>query len=122
MILAILAAVALTGPCIATDGDTIVCGSERIRLTAIDAPEMPGHCRKGRDCVPGDPFASKRAMAGYLTQPLTIERIGTDRYGRTVADVFSAGQSVSCLQLASGHARYWPKYDHGQRIAKECGE
>lgn len=120
MILLFLAAVALAGPCTATDGDTIRCGAERIRLTAIDAPEMPGHCRKGRDCTPGDPFASKAAMAADLDGVLIIERLGTDRYGRTVADVFVNGRSLSCLQLAGGYARYWERYDQGGRIKREC--
>jgi len=122
MILLFLAAVALAGPCTATDGDTIRCGSERIRLTAIDAPEMPGHCRQGRDCAPGDPFASRDAIKSILSgATASIERLGVDRYGRTVADVYVAGKSLSCLQLSAGHARYWAKYDQGQRIAKECG-
>lgn len=37
------------------DGDTLRCGSTRIRLSSIDAPELPGHCRPGRECTPGDP-------------------------------------------------------------------
>src|SRR3546814_4753345 len=28
------------------DGDTLRCGGTRIRLQGIDAPEMPGHCRR----------------------------------------------------------------------------
>jgi len=121
MVLFLLAAVALSAPCHAVDGDTIRCGSERIRLTAIDAPEMPGHCRGGRDCAPGDPFASKQALQDDLRATLTIERLGVDRYGRTVADVFADGRSLSCLQLAAGHARYWARWDRGQRIKRECG-
>ena len=48
----------LNQPCTVTDGDTIRCGDERIRLLAIDAPEMGGRCRKGRQCVAGSPLAS----------------------------------------------------------------
>lgn len=33
------------------DGDTFDCGSTRIRLHGIDSPEMPGHCRSGRECT-----------------------------------------------------------------------
>jgi endonuclease YncB( thermonuclease family) len=114
--------VALAISCAAIDGDTIRCGSERIRLTAIDAPEFPGHCRRGRDCAPGDPLVSKAALSlGLAAKTLTIERLGTDRYGRTVADVYRNGISLSCVQLQGGWARYWPKYDKGQRIKKECG-
>lgn len=33
--------------CTVTDGDTLRCGSEWIRLLGIDALELPGHCRSG---------------------------------------------------------------------------
>lgn len=76
-------------PCIAVDGDTLRCGSERIRLNGIDAPELPGHCRKGRSCAPGDPLASQRALANRIAgQRLIIRRWGTDHYGRTIASVY----------------------------------
>ncbi|MGC1270186.1 MAG: hypothetical protein WA842_06275 [Croceibacterium sp.] len=44
-------AVAVDAACSVTDGDTIRCGDERIRLLGIDAPEMGGRCREGRVCV-----------------------------------------------------------------------
>ena len=31
--------------CTVVDGDPLRCGSERVRLLGIDAPELPGHCR-----------------------------------------------------------------------------
>jgi micrococcal nuclease len=103
------------------DGDTIVVGREHIRLLGIDAPEMPGHCRKGRDCAPGDPFVSKAALTQSITgATLVIHRINKDRYGRTVADVFANGSSLSCAQLAVAAARYWARYDNRGRIAGEC--
>lgn len=77
---------ALSG-CSVTDGDTIRCGDERIRLLGIDAPEMPEHCRPGRDCVEGDPYASTSNLAAAMTGKLTINRIGEDHYGRTLAVV-----------------------------------
>jgi endonuclease YncB( thermonuclease family) len=40
------------------DGDTLRCGDRRVRLYGIDAPELPGHCRPGRACTPGNPYAS----------------------------------------------------------------
>lgn len=81
-------ALALAG-CTVTDGDTIRCGDERIRLLAIDAPELPGHCARGRNCVEGDPVASatnlKDAMHG---RELTIERRGVyDENGQPVLNV-----------------------------------
>jgi endonuclease YncB( thermonuclease family) len=43
------------------DGDNIYCAGEirSHRLYGIDAPEMPGACRPGRECTPGDPYASR---------------------------------------------------------------
>jgi len=117
----ILLAAALLAACTVTDGDTIVCSDERIRLLAIDAPEMPGHCRQGRKCVEGDPSASKRALERIIQgKTLTIERTGKDRYGRTTGVVYAGGRNTSCLQLAAGHARYWARYDESELVAKDC--
>lgn len=52
--------------CRVTDGDTIRCGDERIRLLAIDAPELPSHCRTGRECAPGDPYASGTSLGAAM--------------------------------------------------------
>jgi endonuclease YncB( thermonuclease family) len=119
--LALTAATAAPKPVRVLDGDTIVVGKEHIRLLGIDAPEMPGHCRKGRDCAPGDPFQSKAMLEAAITgAKLVIHRVDKDRYGRTVADVFANGTSLSCRQLAAAQAIYWAKYDNRGRIAKEC--
>lgn len=108
------------GPCVATDGDTLRCGSERIRLLGVDAPELPGHCRRGRVCAPGDPHASKVGLGDALAGPLTIERVGRDRYGRTLALVAGAGGDLSCRQLARGYAIYRADWDDGSRVARTC--
>ena len=115
-------AMALAG-CTVTDGDTIRCGDERIRLLAIDAPELPGHCARGRACVEGDPFASRRSLQNAMRgKKLTITRAGTDRYGRTVGVVFANGQSLSCWQLKAGAAVYVTRYDNDRLVAHGCPE
>jgi len=82
------------------DGDTLRCGDERVRLLGIDAPELPGHCQQGRHCAPGDPLASTRSLrAALLLGPIVIRRIGTDRYGRTLALVNAGRTDLSCWQL-----------------------
>lgn len=93
------------------DGDTLRCGATRIRLQGIDAPELPGHCARGRDCTPGDPVASTdnlRALVGG--GPITCRQTDTDRYGRTVARCSAWGKDLSCAQIAGGFAvhRYAP--------------
>ena len=97
---------------IAIDGDTLRCGRERIRLIGIDAPEMPGHCRRGRWCAPGDPWISQRSLAGAAQGAATIERYGTDAYGRTLARVRVNGVDLSCHQLRTGNAIYVARWDN----------
>ena len=105
--------------CFAIDGDTIRCGKERIRLAGIDAPEMPGHCRRGRRCTPGDPMGSKASLSTAMREkPLRIERFGRDRSGRTIAIVYAGRVNLSCHQLESRNAAY--RYDQGGRIAMLC--
>ncbi|MES3055856.1 thermonuclease family protein [Sphingomonas faeni] len=102
------------------DGDTIRCGDERIRLLGIDAPEMPGHCRSGRNCAPGDPFASKQSLAAALSGTIRIKRYGEDRYGRTLAALSGGSGDLSCWQLQHGQAIYKPRWDNTGRIARTC--
>lgn len=83
----------------AVDGDTLRCGRERIRLLGIDAPELPGHCRRGRQCVPGDPWRSRDSLAAVIRARATIQRVGEDRYGRTLALVRVNGVDLSCRQI-----------------------
>lgn len=117
-----LAAVAQALICtpIAVDGDTLRCGRERIRLLAIDAPEMPGNCRRGRKCVSGDPFASRDSLAIALRPPFTIRRVGFDHYGRTLAAVSGAHGDLSCWQLRARRARYRADWDNRHLIGDQC--
>lgn len=96
--------VALACVLIATDGDTLRCSEERIRLVGINAPEMPGHCREGRDCAPGDPLASRASLATLARAAAEIERDGQDRYGRTLARLRVNETELACAQLKGGHA------------------
>jgi len=89
------------------DGDAIRCaGQERsMRLQAIDAPEMPGACRPGRRCTPGDPYASRDYLRS-LTKGRNVicEEQDIDSYGRRVVRCLADGQDISCAMVASGHA------------------
>lgn len=112
--------------CLAIDGDTLVCrqGTERVhlRLNGIDAPELRGHCRKGRHCAPGDPIASKanlaRLVAGKSVQWLDL---GRDRYGRAVAQARAGGIDLQCAQLRGKFAIYKPRWDNQRTTRKTCG-
>lgn len=87
------------------DGDTIRCGDRRVRLTGIDAPELPGHCRPGRDCTPGDPYASTENLRRIVgSGPLECKQTDIDHYGRTVARCKAGNIDLSCQQVKDGQA------------------
>ena len=93
------------------DGDTCTSSTgERIRLACIDTPELRGKR--------AEPVLAKEAR-NYLRElvvgrKVTIRRITTDRYGRTVAELFLDGSNVQQQLVASGHASiYW-------RYANQC--
>lgn len=111
----------LIGQCSASDGDTIRCGDERIRLLGIDAPEKAGQCRAGRICTNGDPVASAESLRVMLARGgLQIRRVGRDRYGRTLALVSAGGVDLSCYQLARGQAVYVRRWDDRRALARTC--
>ena len=97
----------------ALDGDTIRCANlaRRVRLVGIDAPELPGHCRRGRACVKGDALAAQRALAGMMRLgTVRLQITGRDRYFRHLAIVTVRGVNLNCQMLRTGHAvrRYSP--------------
>lgn len=96
---------------IVVDGDTLRCGSTRIRLHGIDAPESEGRCQVGRDCVEGDPIASTESLQNMVAgEQMDCRQTDTDRYGRAVALCSVQGRDLSCAQVQAGHAvrRYAP--------------
>jgi micrococcal nuclease len=91
----------------AIDGDTIACANlpQNVRLLGIDAPEMPGHCRRGRVCTPGDPFAARAVLSRLLASGEVVVRPGGhDRYGRMLARVDTPAGDTSCQLIATGAA------------------
>lgn len=106
--------------CTVTDGDTLRCGEERVRLLGIDAPELHG-CAPGRRCVEGDGAAARATLARLIGgRRLTIDRSGTDHYGRTLGVVFADGVNLSCAMIAAGQAVYVARWDDGGRVARDC--
>lgn len=87
-----------------TDGDSIRCGGVRVRLLGIDAPEMPGSCRPGRQCVQGNPYAARDHLVSLTRTTVQCTPEGQDRYGRTLARCTANGIDLSCAMIRSGHA------------------
>jgi endonuclease YncB( thermonuclease family) len=82
----------------------------RVRLRGIDAPEMKASCREELDKAE----AATEALRGLLGQGgVTISNLGSDKYGRILADVATRHTgNVSAMLLAGGYAR---SYDGGHR-------
>ena len=92
---------------VAVDGDTLRCGAGvgLVRLLAIDAPEMPGHCRVGRRCTAGNGFASKAALSRFVMRGgVVCSTRGRDHYGRVLARCSAGGADLSCAMVAGGFA------------------
>ena len=89
------------------DGDTCrTTSGEAIRLACIDAPELTG-----------PPNAQRLAQASrdYLRElvvgkEVLIRRIGKDRYGRAVAEIYLWPLNIGEEMVASGHARILDRY------------
>ncbi len=122
MITSFLIALALVGCSAATawpavsirscyDGDTCTTTTgEKVRLACIDTPEL-----RGRNADPVPAKAARDYLRSYLKgKAITIRRIDTDRYGRTVAELFADGANVQEQLVASGHAEIYRRY------AKPC--
>ena len=89
------------------DGDTCTTESgEKIRLACIDAPEI-----RGKNADPLKAKASKEFINNLLSnKKVKIKRIDTDRYGRTVAEIFIEGTNIQKLMVKNGFAKLHRKY------------
>ena len=83
-----------------TDGDTIRCNNERVRIWALDCPEL--HMKGG--------YEAKQALQNLLKGKVEIKRKDRDRYGRTVAIVFADGRDVARRMIASGTCKELCRY------------
>ena len=105
------------------DGDTIVLNGEKIRFAGIDAPEYK------QDCINGDLII----YCGMFSKVLLTKKIGDetpkcisegkDVYGRTLAECFVNGESLSKFLVRSGYAfafrKYSDKFIEDENFAKE---
>ncbi|WP_072384066.1 thermonuclease family protein [Novosphingobium sp. NDB2Meth1] len=110
----VLIAAAMCAAPVVHDGDTIRCGSERIRIANIDAPELPDSpkCQDKRRsyawCDYSKGYQARDALRALLAgRRAQIERLGVDRYGRTLARVTVGGKDAGAYLVGLGLARSW---------------
>ena len=92
------------------DGDTIVLNGEKIRFSGIDTPELKQTCMNG----------DKKIYCGMFATVLLTKKIGDetpkcisegkDVYGRTLAECFVNGESLSSFLVRHGYAFAYRKY------------
>ena len=102
------------------DGDSLRCGSTRIRLLGIDAPELHG-CPAWRQCVTGNGEASRQSLQRALAYGRVTYRVVTvDRFGRSVVMAWAGRVNLSCYQLKAQQAVYKPQWDNGRQVGRAC--
>jgi endonuclease YncB( thermonuclease family) len=109
-----LASAALCATPSVHDGDTVRCGAERICIANIDAPELPDSpkCKDYRRryawCDFDKGYEARNALQAFLAGGRAqIERMGNDKYGRTLARITVNGKDAGAYLIGLGLARWW---------------
>ncbi len=89
------------------DGDTCTTiKDEKIRLACIDTPELKGW--------KADPIPAKKARDFVnklvANEEVSIKRITSDRYGRTVGELFKNGVNIQELIVKKGYGKIYKRY------------
>ena len=71
--------------CVAVDGDSFVCDNRKIRLTNVYAAELK---------EPGGRAAKKKLQELIKGKDVVLVPHGTDKYGRTLAEVYVGGRRI----------------------------
>lgn len=88
-----------------SDGDTITvrCAGqpEKVRFYCIDTPELKQ-----------TPWGQRAQihLQNLIETTVQLNRIETDRYGRTVAEVFSGAKNLNLAQVEAGQAAVYERY------------
>jgi len=95
------------------DGDTLTLSTgEKIRLACIDTPEMRNTAKKKAD-KPAAIAAREYLKSLVKDYDLTVDRVTTDFYGRTVAKLYTPdGKDLSREMFLSGHATIFQGYEN----------
>jgi endonuclease YncB( thermonuclease family) len=91
--------------CLAIDGDTLVCNRQKVRLTNVYAAELD---------QPGGSAAKQRLRAMISAGEVTLRALGTDRYGRVLAEVYVNGRRIEQSDIGprAGRGAQWSGERH----------
>ena len=89
------------------DGDTCrTTTGEKIRLACIDAPELRGPQAAQLPAIAARDYLRQLVVG----QEVLIRRVGQDRYGRAIAEIYLWPFNIGEEMVASGHARILRQY------------
>ena len=92
--------------CLATDGDTLVCSHQKVRLTNVYAAELN---------EAGGRAAERRLQALIASSEVTLRPLGQDRYGRMLAEAYVNGRRIEQDDIGprAGHGSHrWTHRHH----------
>lgn len=86
--------------CLAIDGDTLVCNRQKVRLTNVYAAELN---------QAGGRAAKQRLRALVSSGEVVLHPVGTDRYGRILAEVYVDGRRIEQADIGprAGRGAQW---------------
>ena len=88
--------------CRVIDGDSLACGSERVRIVGLDAPEIRARCPAEYRLA----VQARARLAVLIAAGVTLHPQGRDRYRRTLAVVRDrSGPDVAEVLIEEGLAR-----------------
>ncbi|GEM_PF-2545082 len=94
--------------CRAIDGDTLICGRQKVRLANVYAAEL---------AEPGGAVAKARLAALVRGANVAITHVARDKYGRTIAQVSVGGRVISQADIGA-RAGVGADYAPRQRLAR----
>ena len=112
----------LTGAAEVHDGDTLTVAGERIRLYAIDAPELNQTCEDRAGATYACGRLAKRHLDRLARGPLRCEEIERDRYDRSVAICWADGRDLGAEMVSAGWARAYLSYSLRYASAEQAAQ
>jgi endonuclease YncB( thermonuclease family) len=82
--------------CSAIDGQTLVCGRERVRVEGLRGPSLE---------EPGGHEARQRLQRRIQSGELIIDRKGRDKWGRTLGRAYVNGKRITQLDVDTNTRR-----------------
>ncbi len=105
---------------VVVDGDSLENNGERIRLQGIDAPEFLQKCYDAQGWKYRCGYEATKQLKKLMQKVTSCERLGKDRYGRTLMKCYDAkGESIGEQMVRDGFAvSYGDEYQKAEDEAR----